>query len=167
MKITDALLGEHGAFYAQFTMLEESADTATLSALQAASALLAASLIPHAQIEDEILFPALEAEIGPDGLTHVMRTEHTDIEALLQRIETVRELLHAHDDIEGAFARLPAETDPAQARTMMHELLEMTRDHFSKEENMLFPMAEQMLSARVLCELGDQWAERRGVRLSQ
>ncbi|MBI3536529.1 MAG: hemerythrin domain-containing protein, partial [Chloroflexi bacterium] len=60
MKITDALKGEHGVFYAQFQFINDSLSSANLSIIQSLGAMLAAALVPHAQIENEILFPALE-----------------------------------------------------------------------------------------------------------
>src|SRR5574341_1358167 len=55
MKITDALKGEHGVFYAQFRFIEESLDGENLATLKALGAMLAAALAPHAHIEDESL----------------------------------------------------------------------------------------------------------------
>ncbi|MBI4674274.1 MAG: hemerythrin domain-containing protein [Chloroflexi bacterium] len=174
MKITDALRGEHGVFYAQFTLMQNTVDAATLNTIQTQGAMLAVALGSHAQIEDEILFPALEAEIGEHGPTRVMREEHVHIEELLMQLQlrqlpqlqTVRELTQAHDDIEGKLAQLPDVTSVDDARTMVYDLLYAAREHFAKEENVLFPLAEQLLSARALEELGAQWAERRGVVLA-
>jgi hemerythrin-like domain-containing protein len=145
--------------------MQNTVDTVTLNIIQAQGAMLAAALVPHAQIENEILFPALEAEIGEHGPTRVMREEHALIEGMLAQMQTVRELTQAHDDIEGKLAQLPNVTRVDEARTLVYDLLYAAREHFAKEENVLFPMAEQLLSERALDELGAQWAERRGVTL--
>lgn len=165
MKITDTLLGEHGAFYAQFDLMRCSADTAPLPILQAQGAMLAAALVPHAQIENEILFPAIEAEVGEHGPTRVMREEHAHIEGLLDKLQTVRELSQAHDEIEGKLAQLPGVTDVKQARAMVQDLLYAAVAHFAKEENVLFPLAEDLLGETALHDLGAQWAARRGIKL--
>jgi hemerythrin-like domain-containing protein len=166
MKITDALKGEHGVFYAQFDLLEQTAASAPLETTQAQGALLMAGLVPHARIENEVLFPVLEEQWGELGPTQVFRVEHAEIEGGLVKLQELRELMHVHDEIEGALARLPELTDANQARRLVRDVLALAREHFAKEESMLFPMAEQMLDARALEQLGLRWAERRGVDLA-
>lgn len=147
MKITDALLGEHGAFYAQFDHLEGVVpETNTLALIQAQGALLAASLEIHAQLENELLIAALERRLGT-------------YEALL---EAMRE---DHENIEGALSRLPEIRDLTEAQDLVLDTVQAARNHFLKEEHALFPMAEQELDRETLNQLGVQWAERRGVVL--
>jgi hemerythrin-like domain-containing protein len=144
MKITDALLGEHGVFYAQFAALEQDRDHAPVETLRAEAALLSAALVSHAQMEDELLFKRLDARLGAGGgpLT-VMRSDHAEIEADLAAAE------------KGATAEASRE----------HLLTAVTnaREHFAREEMVLFPLAEHALGAEVLRELGAVWAQRRGV----
>lgn len=163
MKITDALKGEHGVFYAQFQFIENALDKANLGTLQSLGAILAAALVPHALIENELLFPLIEEKIGDGGPTRVMRMEHEAIEGKLADLE---ELKGSHEEIEGALARLPQTDSAAQARRMLKDVLFAGREHFMKEENVLFPMAEQLLQAHTLEKLGTEWAERRGVVLA-
>lgn len=146
MKVTDALRGEHGVFYAQFDHLEQRFAGGFLDNAEILAALLAAALEPHASIEDEVLFAALESALGGEvGPIPVMRMEHQTIEELLAK------------------ARQAAE--PGQAASLLIEALQVAREHFAKEEHVLFPMAEQMLDRGVLESLGEEWAARRGVRL--
>jgi regulator of cell morphogenesis and NO signaling len=165
--ITDALRGEHGVFYAQFDHIEGGLATVDLAGLKTQGALLASALAPHAHLENDILFPALERELGGDGgpLT-VFRAEHAEIEDALEKLQTLRELSRHHDDIEGTLQRLPRVEDVAVARRLVGQTLAIARDHFSKEEHMLFPMAEQMLSEDALERLGEQWAAQRHVVLA-
>jgi regulator of cell morphogenesis and NO signaling len=166
MKIIDALRAEHGVFYAQFELLEAANDTASLAALQAQGALLAAALASHAHIENDILFPALERELGGEaGPLALFRAEHALIEGALDKLQTLRELSCDHGAIEGALQRLPCAGDIAEARALMQQALAVARDHFSKEEHMLFPMAEQVLAERQLESLGEAWAAWRHVTL--
>jgi iron-sulfur cluster repair protein YtfE (RIC family) len=141
MKATEALLGEHGTFYLLFDHLEGAA----AGDCRAGAALLAAALIPHAQFENERLFPALEARIGPEGPLAVMRAEH--------------------DEIEGTLRSLAALTDPAEAQRRLRHAIAVARDHFRKEEMVLFPLAERALGAAALERLGAEWAAARGVAL--
>lgn len=163
MKITDALKGEHGVFYAQFEFLDTAIETESLGVIKSLGAMLAAALAPHAHIENDILFPALEEQLGEGGPTRQFRFEHEEIEGKLKELH---ELKGTHDEIEGALARLPDTKNVAQARELIRDALFAAREHFAKEENMLFPMADQMLEERTLENLGREWAERRNVVLA-
>ncbi len=96
-------------------------------------------LMRHAQQEDEALFPALEALLGADGSpTTVMRAEHADIHA---QAAVLRSLL--------------ANGGQADAlRASAEELIALLDSHFAKEEQMLFPMIEQLLDDEALAEVG-------------
>ncbi len=167
MKITDALRGEHGVFYALFDQLERTLKGAALSTLQAEGALLAAGLTPHAQIEDEVLFPALERDLGGEGgPLAAFREEHTEIEDALKQVEAIHALSGQHGDIEGVLAMLPNAPDTDEARDQLHQVLLVAREHFAREEQMLFPMAEQILGESRLEQLGEEWAARRSVQLA-
>lgn len=147
MKITEALLGEHGAFYAQFDHLEQSVpEVDSLALIQAQGALLAASLEIHAQLENELLIATLERHLGTaEALLQVMRQEHDDIETALSRLPQIRDLTEAQD--------------------LVLDTVQTARNHFLKEEQALFPMAERELGQETLTQLGAQWAERRNVVL--
>lgn len=145
MKITDALLGEHGAFYALFDRIESRLGSDPGSAGPLAE-LLAAALLPHARIENDHLFAALEPTMGPAGPLAVMRAEH--------------------DEIEGAVNRAASEADAEVARGLLLHAISVAREHFAKEEQVLFPMATQALGEDKLEELGRVWAGERGVRLA-
>ena len=147
MKITEALRGEHGVFYAQFTSLQQTVPTAnTVEQVQALVTLLAAALEQHAQLEDALLFTALDPHIGQMGPLAVMRMEH--------------------DEIKETLARLQASQEPTEAKHLALHTVQVALSHFAKEEQVLFPMAEQFFDAATLTYLGKQWAEHRGVSVS-
>lgn len=147
MKITDAFLGEHAMLYAQFDYLQQATPAAaSLAVVQNQAATLTATLASHAHLEAELLFSALDAQMGPMGPVAVMRMEH--------------------DQIEGLLDRIPAAPDLPQAQALMGQTLQLARTHFAKEEQILFPMAEQMLEQGKLAELAAQWARRRGVAIA-
>ena len=139
MNVTDVLLGEHGACYGLFAYLEAAAP----GDLRAGAALLAAVINPHARFENERLFPALEARIGPMGPLAVMRAEHREIEGALQ------EALKA--------------ADASEALSRARSALGVAREHFMKEEQVLFPMARRALGNEELSRLGERWAALRRV----
>ncbi len=144
--IVQALLGEHGIFYAQFTHLEEAlARPVGLEWVQATGGMLAAALGPHAGLENELLFPALEAVMGESGPVAVMREEH--------------------DLIESSLTSVLESNDLTLATQSLAAVLRQAREHFAKEEQVLFPMAAKILGKESLAELGRRWAEARAVRL--
>jgi hemerythrin-like domain-containing protein len=108
--------------------------------------MLTAALATHAHFEDELLFIALEAHIDPQfGPLAVMRAEHNEIEGSLIRLQKVQDL--------------------PEAKNLLLHALQTARAHFAKEEQVLFPMAQQMLETNKLNQLGSKWAELRGVNL--
>ena len=146
MKITDAFLGEHGVFYAQFGYLEDALEVpGSVERVRDLGFMLAAALEPHAHMEDELLFEPLIRD-GIFGPAAEMEDEHRAIE------ETLREALSA--------------TDAARGADLLREAIRMAREHFLKEEQIAFPLAEERLGAEVLRERGREWAERRAVVLA-
>jgi hemerythrin-like domain-containing protein len=146
MKITDALLGEHGAFYAQFDRLEETIPhTSSVGEVREQAALLAAALVSHAQLEDTLLFDRMRAAGGDEGLLSTMEAEHSEIAGLLTRAQ--------------------GSQDVSVAREELLEAVSLARDHFSKEEQIAFPLAESILGAAGLTVLGARWSARREVFL--
>ncbi len=146
MRITDALLGEHGVFYAQFNACEELIETADADAVRRAAALIASALKPHAQLEDELLFdPLVERADRELDIFPLMEQEHAMIADLLDQIQRTRTVV--------------------EARELLLEAIDLARVHFMKEERIAFPRAEQELDETELLRLGRQWSERRGVTL--
>lgn len=146
MKITDALLGEHGAIYA---LLGHAArrleDLERLEEVQGLAGLVEDVLVSHARLEDELLFPELEQHVGPVGPLAVMRYEHTAI--------------------EDGLAAVAATSERAEAVDRLRETLQLTHAHFAKEEHVLFPLAQRALGEDRLAELGTRWALARRVEI--
>lgn len=121
-------------------------------------------LARHAQKEDEVLFPAIEAILGAEGTpTTVMRMEHAEIHergALFRR--TLSELQSVeHPALEATGGALRSLTDSADSanqgrgqalQAKAREIIDLIDAHFSKEEQILFPMAEQILDPHTLAE---------------
>ena len=146
MKITDALYGEHGLFYCQLDYLEAvlaAPELPELNVLRALAGGLERMLATRAAIEDDGLFIALEGRIGGAGPLQVMRAEHQEIEAL----SAAATAAESRDDCAGFLGNLTA----------------LLRQHFMKEERVLFVLAQQCLDETALNDLGDKWAETRAV----
>lgn len=144
MKITDGLLGEHALFYPLFDRAAALvAESGSLPEVIQVLALLTPAILSHAELEDELLFSELErAGIG-EMPVRVMRDEHADIDALIQRVRRAKALL--------------------EARESFVELLDLLEDHFRKEETILFRMSRK-LGDDTLERLGCDWERRRGLR---
>lgn len=146
MKITDALLGEHGVFYAQFHHIEQSTPMLeTRDEIVVQAELLASALAIHAQLEEELLFQPLDPHIGEMGPLSVMRGEH--------------------EEIEGTLDRIPHLDGVLEVREQLVQIVGFARQHFAKEEQVLYPLAEQTLDEERLISLGSEWATRRRVMI--
>jgi hemerythrin superfamily protein len=89
-----------------------------------------AALLSHFAMEEETLFPAFEAATGMSGgPTMMMRHEHQQMRQLIERIESAL-----------------AEDDRQAALGVTETLMVMMQQHNLKEEQILYPMAEQYLA---------------------
>jgi iron-sulfur cluster repair protein YtfE (RIC family) len=70
-----------------------------------------------------------------------------------------------HKEIEGSLIRLQDVEDLTEAKNLLLHAIQTAHAHFAKEEQILFPMAKQLLEARTLEQLSAKWAEQRKVRI--
>lgn len=83
----------------------------------------------HMAIEEQVLFPAFEQATGiSEGPTRVMRHEHQEMLALL-------------DDVSVAIAA----GDAARFRGSVESFTALMTLHSAKEENVLYPMCDEVL----------------------
>lgn len=91
-------------------------------------------LTAHFATEEEVLFPAFEAESGSlNGPTRMMRLEHAQMNSLIDEGEQAA----AAADANAFFGALET-------------LLILMQQHNMKEENILYPMCDQALAGREL-----------------
>jgi hypothetical protein len=100
----------------------------------------------HAQLEEEIFYPALSAALGPDDVLAKSVPEHDEMR---RRIGELRE-------------RISADTPAVDAACddLFFELMRSVIHHVADEESRLLPAAERLLSDR-LAELGSEMTRRR------
>lgn len=145
--IVDFLLGEHAVFYAQFDRVESTLGAGEdLATLHAQASMIAAALVSHAQLEDELLFVPLERVPGASAPLGVMRDEHARIEDALARAQKAHSAAEAADHLRDAVS--------------------LAREHFHKEEVILFPLARSALRHEHLAAAAGVWATRRAVRIT-
>jgi hemerythrin-like domain-containing protein len=146
MKITDSLLGEHGLFWQLFSLLEGVAESAnSMLEIQHAVAWMRPILRTHAAAEEQLVIAPLEARGASGRSVAVLRGEHNDIDELLADVA-------AHQDVK-------------TARPALLQTIAVLRGHFAKEEAILFPLAEALMTESELHALGARWAAARKVLL--
>ena len=142
MRITEALHAEHATLYAQLDFLARAAAASPGAAeARAYAAILGAALRSHADLEDELLFAELERQLGAMGQLTVMRAEHEELQATLELL-----------------SELCGDQDPAP---LLRRLVDVARAHFDKEEQVLFPIADDAVPAWRSEDAAKRWAERR------
>lgn len=88
-----------------------------------------ASMAHHLAMEEEVLFPAFEARTGMSmGPTQVMRSEHGQMRDLIANM-----------------GRAVAESDQDSYLGLSETLNMLMQQHNLKEENVLYPMTDQVL----------------------
>ena len=144
MKITDVLRAEHAVFHNLFDHIESTVPTLkTLAEVKALAAVVDKVHAPHSKTEDDLFMEPLEPYFDQMGQQKTFHDEHEHIEAVLAAVQTARTLNDAKKTLLNAIAA--------------------SRKHFDKEERVVFPLAERILKAKTLSELGEQWLNRRDV----
>ena len=147
MKLTDALIGEHGAFRALLDAIEEMASYAgEVAQIESAMAVFTTEITQHAKLEENLLFSALEPHLDSNDLLAEMRSEHQEIRSGLESIEDARDL--------------------DQAIAAVQHTLEAARRHFENEEKVLYAIANKVLDEETLTRLGEDWAAARAITIS-
>ena len=100
-------------------------------------------LAPHTKTEDDLFMEPLEHCFDQIGQQETFHDEHELIETELAKIHKTRDIGSAKKILLGAVTA--------------------AREHFDKEERIVFPLAERILKAKTLSELGQLWLNRRDV----
>ena len=146
MKITEILMAEHAVFHNLFDHIEAVAPyLKTLAEVKALAAVVEKVHEPHSKTEDDLFIEPLEHCFDQMGQKETFHQEHEQIEKTLARVRKARELKDAKRILLGAIAAC--------------------RKHFDKEERIVFPMAERVLHAKTLTDLGREWMKRREAAL--
>jgi hemerythrin-like domain-containing protein len=142
MKITEALFAEHLVFHNMFDHIEaEAPKLKTLAEVKALATLMEQLLRAHSDTEDELFMGPLEHCFEQIGQRDAFLEEHQEIDDSLRNIRGAREL--------------------KKARQLLLSAVAYSRRHFDKEERIVFPMAERVLNAKTLKDLGQRWVEQR------
>ena len=133
MCIRDSMAGDHRHCDEFFTDAEKAVATQAWDEALSSFEQFQKATLQHFATEEELLFPAFEEKTGMRmGPTQVMRGEHIQMRELMQAARSALVAKDA-DDFSGY-----GET-----------LLIMMQQHNTKEENVLYPMCDQQLSAQL------------------
>jgi len=142
MKITEILMAEHAVFHNLFDHIEVVAPRLkTLAEVKALAAVVEKVHEPHSKTEDNLFIEPLEHCFEQIGQNETFHEEHKQIEETLAKVHKARTLRDAKRVLLGAIAAC--------------------RKHFDKEERIVFPLAERVLKAKTLSDLGSQWLKKR------
>ena len=149
--ITQPLRDEHASLVPHIQTLREVADRVTEISIESlrqeidgAHRFLTDHLIPHAEVEDRVLYPVVGEALGAPEATATMRRDHVEVGRLTAELGTLRARL-------GGTA-----VDPGQAkelRRVLYGLYALVTVHFAKEEEIYLAILDQRLSAQAAREL--------------
>lgn len=137
--ISSFMTADHRACDLRLADLENHAAAGRWPQAQAAWDAFGAAMHCHFRREEDVLFLAFEqATGGGGGPTFVMRMEHDQMRTTMEQIDTA---LRA--------------SDKKRVLALSESLMVLIQQHNMKEEQMLYPMAEQMVddAQRVLGEI--------------
>ena len=146
MKITEILMAEHAVFHNLFDHIEATVPRLeTTGEVKSLAALVDKVMAPHSKTEDDLFIEPLEHCFEQIGQNETFHAEHRRIEEMLASVQKTRTL--------------------ADAKKILLEAMAASRDHFDREERIVFPMAERVLKAKTLSELGKTWLQKRQAAL--
>ena len=144
MKITDVLRAEHAVFHNLFDHIEATVPRLkTLAEVKLLAAVVEKVHGPHSKTEVDLFIEPLEPYFDQMWQRETFHYEHEHIEAALLKVQKTKTFKDAKKILLNAIAA--------------------SRKHFDKEERIVFPLAERVLKAKTLSELGKQWLHRREV----
>lgn len=130
-EIADFMARDHGRCDELLVAAEQAVAVADWKRVNREVEQFTEALRHHMAMEEEVLFPAVEAATGQtQGPTRVMRLEH----------EQMRQLL-------GPLQHAAGQRDESEYLAVSDTLLLLMQQHNVKEESILYPMADRILSA--------------------
>jgi len=143
---------EHRALVPHIDALRTNADLVGDAPLEALCRLVAESFafltehsIPHALVEDETLYPAIQRIMRSGDATRTMSRDHIEIARLTRELGDLGVRLANEDTVEEVLAR--------ELRRVLYGLYALVRVHFAKEEEVYLPLIEARLTPAELAEL--------------
>jgi iron-sulfur cluster repair protein YtfE (RIC family) len=141
--LTNALIAEHQMFDRKIDELQRlAADCgdervgAVLDDLDATIEFLERELLPHADAEDAVLYPAVARALGSPDATATMTRDHQEIRHLVVELRRHRDALTSEVAPAAAF----------EVRRLLYALHAIIGLHVAKEEELYVPVLDRALS---------------------
>lgn len=149
--ITDSLRQEHERLQPHVQHLRDLADAVgevpsedLRAGLEKALDFVSRQLLPHAEAEDRVLYPAVARLMGASLATRTMSRDHL---AVFRMGDKMRVLLTALQD------HAPDPLALKALRRVLYGLYAVVKLHLAKEESVYWPLIESRLNAREMDEL--------------
>ncbi len=142
--LTQPLRDEHKELYPEVETLRQAGDgiNENLSAsarkmIEDAYAFLTLHLLPHAQAEEQALYPVVQKVMGTPSGTATMARDHVEVNRLTQELGSLR------SGIKGSALT----TEQVSAlRRVLYGLYTLVKVHFAKEEEVYLPLLDAGLT---------------------
>ena len=142
---------EHWEMIARIEVLRTVADSIGSAATESiregvgqAYAFLIHQLIPHAQAEEQVLYPTVGRLLGALEATETMSRDHLEVIRLTEELETLR--LHL-------YYTPVSESNEQALRRVLYGLYAIIKLHLAKEEEIYLPILEARLPAEEVNKL--------------
>jgi len=129
--ITEFMSDGHHTCDEAFVIAEQAALASNWSVAETAFNKFRSEINKHIQMEKMELFPAIESSGGPTGPIQIMCMEHDQIHALIEQMA----ITLANHDAQGYGG-------------LSETLLILMQQHNLKEEQILYPIADQILATQ-------------------
>jgi len=127
--IAEFMTADHESCDNEFAVAEENALNDNWDKAETAFHAFRDAMAHHFQMEEDVLFPALASAGGPAGPVQIMLMEHTQIRGLLEQM-----------------AAAVAQKNTQEYGGLSETLLIVMQQHNHKEENILYPIMDQILA---------------------
>ncbi len=172
----DVFVEEHNHGLVALEKMEQGADslrqhgysTEAIGLIKTANDFIKVEVKAHNQKEEDALFPVLSPHMPSPSIIDMIVAEHRelwnqeeDLQGLLTALLGDHEALWAEEDRLEALLNAPDAADKANAiATSAYNIIYMLRDHIEKENQILFPSAQSILSEAEITEV----AKKMGLR---
>lgn len=129
--ISEFMTADHNTCDNEFAVAEQTALAGNWSEAETAFNTFRDDMMRHFRMEEEVLFPTLASAGGPTGPVQVMLMEHEQIKELLKQMGEAVE-----------------RKDAQKYGGLSETLLMVLQQHNHKEENILYPITDQILAAQ-------------------
>ena len=134
--ITQTLVLEHRIFRTVFDQVERAfPHVGSAQEVKLLARVVEGLLHEHGETEKNLAYSALDHVLNEDGRLNRLHQDHHEIDEHFKRVHQAKDL--------------------AEAQRLLKQGLAATREHFRREEQIVFPFLEQVLQPETLGTLGE------------